>query len=168
MAFLFSRAISCPLAEFLNSTISMYPPAGLSIETVSDTVNRLYSTVISCSTTLPHPWFMQDGLKPRRVLSPHWLSIYISNVAPVTFIFISLILSITIFGRIVLFWVLDRYTTSLLPSCFAAIMGEFTSLSSVAESINNSLNLPSHSSKLSRISRIKGLLRIVFNIDWFP
>ena len=77
MATLFYRAIRCPLVEFLYSTIFMYPPAGSSIETVSDTVNRLYSTGFSC------PWFIQDGLKSRRLLSPHWLSFFVSRVAPV-------------------------------------------------------------------------------------
>ena len=72
------------------------------------------------------------------------------------FIFISLILSITIFDRIVPFRVLDRYTTSPLSSCGVIFVGVFASLSSVAESINNLLNLPSHSSSLSRTSRISG------------
>ena len=44
MALLFSRASRCLLVEFLYSIISMYPPACSSVETVSDTVNRLYST----------------------------------------------------------------------------------------------------------------------------
>ena len=83
MALLSSRAIKCPLAEFLYSNISMYPPAGSSIDTVSDNVSRLYSTGTSCHTTLPFPWFMGDGLKSSMVLSPHWLSVSISNVAPV-------------------------------------------------------------------------------------
>ena len=61
----------------------MYPTARSSIETVSDTVSRMYSTGISFPTTLPFPWFMKDGLKSRRVLTPHWMSISISNVAPV-------------------------------------------------------------------------------------
>ena len=56
---------------------------GLSIETVSDTVNRLCSTGVSSPMTLPFTWFMHDGLKSRRVLSPHWLSISISRVAQV-------------------------------------------------------------------------------------
>ena len=83
MAPLISRAIRCPLAEFLYSTISMYPQEGSSIEMVSDSINRLHSTGISCPTTLHSPWFMQDGLKSRRVLSPHWLSVSITNVATV-------------------------------------------------------------------------------------
>ena len=65
MAPLFSKAIRCPLAEFPYSTISMYPPAGSSIEMISDTVNRLYSTGTSCPTTVPFQWFMEDGLKSR-------------------------------------------------------------------------------------------------------
>ena len=73
----------CLPAEFLYSTISLYPPAGSSIEMVSDTVNWLHSTGISCPATLPFPGFMEDGLKPRTVLFPHWLIISISNVAPV-------------------------------------------------------------------------------------
>ena len=44
-----------------------------------------------------------------------------------TFTFLSLILSIIIFDRIVPFRVLDRYTTSLLPSCCVGFMGELTS-----------------------------------------
>ena len=52
-------------------------------------------------------------------------------------VFMSLILSINIFYRFVFFRVLDRYTTSSLPSCGVAFKGEFASLSSVAESIKN-------------------------------
>ena len=40
----------------------MYLPGGLSIENVSDNVNGLYSSGISCPATLHFPWFMQDGL----------------------------------------------------------------------------------------------------------
>ena len=94
--------------------------------------------------------------------------IFLNVIRLPSFIFKSLILSITIFDRIVLFRVQDRYSTSMLPSCCVAFMGELTSLSSVAESINNSINLPSHSSNLSRISRDSGLLRPVFNNDWGP
>ena len=84
------------------------------------------------------------------------------------FIFISLILSITNFDRIGPLLVLDRYTTSPLSSCGVILMGEFASLSSVAESINNSLNLPSYSSSLSRTSRINRRLRPTFKMDWVP
>ena len=66
-----------------------------------------------------------------------------------SFIFISLILSITNFDRIVPFRVLDRYTTSPLSFCGVIFIGEFASLSSVAESISNSLNLLSNSSRIS-------------------
>ena len=45
------------------------------------------------------------------------------------------------------------------------MIGEFASLLSVAESIYNSLNLHSHSSSLSRFSRISGRLRPSFKID---
>ena len=85
-----------------------------------------------------------------------------------SFIFISLILSITIFDRIVPFRVLDSYTTSSLSSCGVIFIGEFASLLSVTESISNSLNLPSHSSSLSKTSRISGLLRPIFKIDSVP
>ena len=85
-----------------------------------------------------------------------------------SFIFISSIVSIPIFNRIVPFRVHDRYTTSPLSSCNVILIGEFASLSSVAESINKSLNLPSHSSSLSRTSRISGRLRPSFKIDWVP
>ena len=85
-----------------------------------------------------------------------------------SFIFMSLVLSITILVRIVPFRVLDIYTGSLLSSYCVALIGELTSRSSVAKSISNLLNLPSHPSNLSRISRISGLLRPVFNINWVP
>ena len=55
MAPLFSGLIRCPLAEFLYSIISMYPSAGSSIETVFDTVNRLFSTGVSCPMRAPFP-----------------------------------------------------------------------------------------------------------------
>ena len=71
-------------------------------------------------------------------------------------------------NRIVHFRVPSRYTTSSLLSCCGALIGESASLSSVAKSNNESLILPSHSPNLSRISRIRGLLRSVFNLDWVP
>ena len=79
-----------------------------------------------------------------------------------SFIVVSLILSITIFDRIVPFRDLDRYTTSSLSSCGVIIIGEFASFSSVAESISNSLNLLSHSSSLSRTSRLSGSVETYF------
>ena len=91
----------------------------------------------------------------------------LSHLLP-SVIFSSLMLSITVFYRIVPFWVLDRYTTSLLPSYCVGFLGKLFSLSSVAESINNSLNLHSHSSNLSRITPISSPLRPVFNVEWVP
>ena len=80
---LLSKAIRCPFAEFLYSIFSMYPPAGSYIETVSDTVNLLYSTGVSCPMTLPFPRFTCDGPKFQRALPRNWLSISISSLAPV-------------------------------------------------------------------------------------
>ena len=56
------------------------------------------------------------------------------------------------------FW---TYIRSLFTSCCVALIGELTSLSSKAKSINNSLNLPSHYSNFSRITCISG-----FRINW--
>ena len=77
-------------------------------------------------------------------------TVFLNVTLTSSFIFISLNLSITIFDRIVPFRLLDRYTTSPWSSCGVILKGEFASLSSVAELIKNSLNLPSHSSSLSR------------------
>ena len=55
MILMFSEANRCPLAEFLNSIILIYPPAGSSIVTVFDVVIRKYLTGVSCPAQLPFP-----------------------------------------------------------------------------------------------------------------
>ena len=46
------------------------------------------------------------------------------------------------------------------------MIGEFVSLSMVAETMRSSLILPSHSSSLPRVSCISGLLGLIFNMEW--
>ena len=84
MLLLFFRATKCPLAEFPHYIVSLYPSEGSFFKTVSDTVNRMYSTEVRFSLTLPFSWLMHDGLKSLRVLLPNWLSISIASMATVS------------------------------------------------------------------------------------